>query len=77
MSFYLSAVDDRLRHEDDQASVGIILCRAKNRLVAEYALRDVRKPIGVSAFRLTKALPKELKGTLPSVGELEDELGSD
>jgi predicted nuclease of restriction endonuclease-like (RecB) superfamily len=77
MSFYLSAVDDRMRHKDDQASVGIILCRAKNKLVAEYALRDVRKPIGVSAFRLTKALPAALKGTLPSVGELEDGLGSE
>ena len=77
MSFYLSAVDERMRHEDDQASVGIIVCRSKNKLVAEYALRDVRKPIGVSAFRLTKALPQRLKGTLPSVGELEDELGSD
>lgn len=77
MSFYLSAVDDRMRHTDDQSSVGIILCRSKNKLVAEYALRDVRKPIGVSAFRLTKALPAELKGTLPSVGELEDELGSE
>ena len=75
MSFYLSAVDDRMRHKDDQPSVGIILCRTKNKLVAEYALREVRKPIGVSAFRLTKALPEALKGTLPSVGQLEDELG--
>lgn len=75
MSFYLSAVDDRMRHKDDQASVGIILCRSKNKLVAEYALRDTRKPIGVSAFRLTRALPEGLRGTLPGVGELEAKLG--
>lgn len=77
MSFYLSAVDDRMRHKDDRASVGIILCRSKNRLVAEYSLRDMRKPIGVSAFRLTRALPESLRGTLPTVGELERELGKD
>lgn len=77
MSFYLSAVDDRLRHKDDQVSVGIILCRSKNKLVAEYALRDSRKPIGVSAFRLTRALPDQLRGTLPTVGELERELQKD
>lgn len=77
MSFYLSAVDDRMRHKDDQASVGIILCRSKNKLVAEYSLRDMRKPIGVSAFRLTRALPETLRGTLPTVGELERELGKD
>lgn len=77
MSFYLSAVDDRLRHKDDQASVGIILCRSKNKLVAEYSLRDMRKPIGVSAFRLTRALPDELRGTLPEVVELEREFRKD
>lgn len=53
--------------------VGIIMCRSKNKLVAEYALRDVRKPIGVSAFRLTRALPERLRGTLPTVGDLERE----
>ncbi|MFC1679623.1 PDDEXK nuclease domain-containing protein, partial [Elusimicrobiota bacterium] len=74
MNFYLSAVDDRIRHKDDQPSVGIILCKSSNRLIAEYALRDARKPIGVSAFRLTKALPKKLKGTLPTIQELETEL---
>lgn len=73
MSFYLSAVDDRMRHKDDQPSVGIIMCRTKNKLVAEYALRDVRKPIGVSAFRLTRALPESLRGTLPTVGDIERE----
>ena len=49
MNFYLSAADELLRHPDDQPSIGIILCKSKNRVVAEYALRDVSKPIGVSA----------------------------
>ncbi|MBI5595796.1 MAG: DUF1016 domain-containing protein [Elusimicrobia bacterium] len=74
MSFYLSAVDDLMRHEEDRPSVGLVLCRSKNRLVAEYALRDVRKPIGVSAFRLTRDLPAGLEAALPSVAELEREL---
>lgn len=76
MNFYLSAVDDRLRHKDDQPSVGIILCKSKNRLIAEYALRDTHKPIGVSAYKLTKALPEKLKGTLPTIKDLEAELGN-
>lgn len=74
MNFYLSAVDEHLRHKDDQPSVGIILCKSRKRLVAEYALRDTHKPIGVSAFKLTKALPEKLKGTLPTIKELEAEL---
>lgn len=75
MNFYLSAVDDHLRHKDDQPSVGIILCKSKNRLIAEYALRDTHKPIGVSAYKLTKALPEKLKGTLPTIKDLEAALG--
>lgn len=75
MNFYLSAVDDRFRHKDDQPSVGMILCKSKNRLIAEYALRDAHKPIGVAAYKLTKALPEKLKGTLPTIKDLEAELG--
>jgi predicted nuclease of restriction endonuclease-like (RecB) superfamily len=74
MNFYLSAVDARLRHKDDQPSVGIILCKSRKRLIAEYALKDTHKPIGVSAYKLTKALPEKLKGTLPTIKELESEL---
>lgn len=74
MNFYLSAVDDLLRHPDDKPSIGIILCRSKNEVVAEYALRDTKKPIGVSGFTVTEALPAELKGSLPTVQELENEL---
>lgn len=74
MNFYLSAADDLLRQPGDQPSIGIILCRTKNRFVAEYALRDVQKPIGVSDFQLTTALPETLKGSLPTIEELETEL---
>ena len=71
MNFYLSALDDTVRHDEDRPSIGIVLCRGKNRTVAEYALRDMHKPIGVSEWRLTHALPGELQGDLPSAGELE------
>ncbi|MBI5746038.1 MAG: DUF1016 domain-containing protein [Nitrospirae bacterium] len=76
MNFYLSAVDDILRHKDDQPSIGIILCKAKNRVIVEYALRDTRKPIGVSGYKLTETLPKNLKGNLPSIEELETSLSA-
>lgn len=76
MNFYLSAVDDLLRHKDDHPSIGIILCKAKNKVIAEYALRDTRKPIGVSGYKLTETLPKNLKGELPSIKELETSLSA-
>lgn len=73
MNFYLSAVDDRFRNPGDQPSIGLILCRSKNRVIAEYALRDTSKPIGVSGYvtKLVDALPKALKGAVPTVAELE------
>jgi hypothetical protein len=76
MNFYLSAVDDRLRHPDDKPSIGIILCKAGNQAVAEYALRDIAKPVGVSSYvtRLVESLPAELRSSLPTVAELEAEL---
>jgi len=76
MNFYLSAADDRLRHPDDGPSVGLILCKPKasHRLVAEYALRDMSKPIGVSQYQLTRALPRDLESSLPTIEELEAEL---
>lgn len=74
MSFYLSAVDDLLRHENDQPSIGLILCKTKNNVLAEYTLRDMKRPIGLSEYRLTKALPKTLKTALPTIEELEAEL---
>jgi predicted nuclease of restriction endonuclease-like (RecB) superfamily len=74
LNFYLSAVDDLLRHPQDNPTVGILLCKEKNRVVVEYALRDVSKPLGVAEYRLAQALPAELQGALPSVEELEAEL---
>ena len=76
MNFYLSAVDDLLRHPDDKPSIGLILCKAKNGVVAEYALRDIAKPLGVSEFKHVQTLPEQLKGTLPTIEELEAELGA-
>lgn len=74
MNFYLSAVDDLLKHPEDQPSIGLILCKTKNKVVAEYALRDTRKPIGISAYQLIESLPKQFKEQLPTVEELEAEL---
>jgi len=74
MNFYLSLVDDILRHPEDEVSIGIILCKGKNRIVAEYALRGINRPMGIAEYQLSKALPEELKGSLPSIEELEAEL---
>jgi predicted nuclease of restriction endonuclease-like (RecB) superfamily len=76
LNFYLSAVDDQMRTAGDGATIGLILCRRKNRFTAEYALRDIAKPIGVAGFqlRLVESLPKELQGKLPSIERLEAEL---
>ena len=74
MNFYLSAADDLLRHEQDGPSIGLLLCRTQNRVIAEYALRGVDKPLGVSTYQLAESLPAELKGSLPSVQELEQEM---
>ncbi|MEZ4267611.1 MAG: PDDEXK nuclease domain-containing protein [Myxococcota bacterium] len=74
LNFYLSAVDDLLRRGDDAPTVGLLLCKGKNKLVAEYALRDMSKPMGVSEYQLTEALPENLRGSLPTVAELEAEL---
>ena len=75
MNFYLSAVDDLLRHPDDKPSIGLILCKEKDGIVAEYALRDMTKPLGVAEFTHLEKLPEEFKGTLPTIEEIEAELG--
>jgi predicted nuclease of restriction endonuclease-like (RecB) superfamily len=76
MNFYLSAVDDQLRHKDDQPSIGLLLCKERDRLIVEYALRDVKKPIGVAEWRtrLVESLPKRLQSSLPTVKQIEAEL---
>ncbi len=77
MNFYLSAVDDLLRHPGDNPSIGLILCRSKVGVVAEYALRDMTKPIGLAEYRLQDALPESLQTALPTIEELEAELAKD
>lgn len=74
MNFYLSVVDDKLRHASDAPSIGLILCQDRNRIVAEYALRGITKPIGVSEYELTRALPKEFRSSLPTIESIEAEL---
>ncbi len=76
MNFYLSAVDDLLRHPDDKPSIGLILCKEKDGIVAEYALRDMTKPLGVAEFTHLEKLPAEFQGTLPTIEEIEAELGA-
>jgi predicted nuclease of restriction endonuclease-like (RecB) superfamily len=77
MNFYCSAVDDLLRHEHDVATIGLILCQTKDRILAEYSLRDIHKPIGLADYELTRALPKELASSLPSIEDIEAELSQD
>jgi len=76
LNFYLSAIDDLLREEADKPSVGLILCRGENNTVVEYALRDMSKPIGISSYELTRVLPENLRGNLPTIEEIEAELKS-
>jgi predicted nuclease of restriction endonuclease-like (RecB) superfamily len=77
LNFYLSAVDASFKHETDNPSIGLMLCRSKKKLTVEYALKDMTKPIGVSEYILMNAIPEDLKTSLPSIEEIEDELGED
>ncbi len=78
LNMYLSAVDDLLKHADDKPTIGLLLCRSKDKVVVEYALRDVNKPIGVAEWetKILASLPEELRGSLPTVEEIEAELAS-
>ncbi len=73
LNFYLSAVDATMRHESDNPSIGLILCKDRKGLIAEYALKDISKPMGVSEYQLVAAIPENLKGSLPTIEELEAE----
>ena len=74
LNFYLTAVDRQLKGEQDNPSIGLLLCKSKDGLIAEYALADIHKPIGISQYQLTQALPDEFQSSLPSVEEIEAEL---
>ena len=71
LNFYLSAVDGILKKEQDNPTVGLLLCKSKNDLVADYSLKDMSKPIGVSAYQVTSKLPEELEKQLPSVEDIQ------
>ena len=77
LNFYLTAIDKQLKTEHDNPSIGLLLCKQKDKLVAEYALCDINKPIGISAYQLTQALPDNLKSSLPSIEEIEAELAKE
>ena len=76
LNFYLTAVDRQVRSEQDNPTIGILICKKKDKVIVEYALSDIRKPIGVSEYKLTHSLPKKIKSSLPSIKEIEKELGS-
>lgn len=77
LNFYLSAVDAQIKAHDDKPTIGLLLCRTQNRLVAEYALSGIDKPIGVAEYQLVRALPQPLDTSLPSIEEIEAELSRD
>lgn len=74
LGFYLAAVDARLKHRQDGPTIGLLLCKSKNEVVAEYALRDNNRPIGVAEYKLVESLPAELQTSLPSIEQIEREL---
>ena len=74
LNFYLSAVDSLIKQEDDKPTIGILLCWDKNKIETEFALRDINKPMGVSEFEITEILPDDLKSSLPTIEEIENEL---
>jgi hypothetical protein len=74
LNFYCNVVNDRLKHPTDQPTIGLILCQSHDRLLAEYSFAGIDKPIGISTYELTRALPQSLQSSLPSVEEIEAEL---
>jgi predicted nuclease of restriction endonuclease-like (RecB) superfamily len=74
MNFYVSAIDELMRSSQDNPTIGIILCKTQDKTIVEYALRDLNKPIGVSTYQIRESLPDSLKGSLPTIKELETQL---
>jgi len=77
LNFYLSAVDDLVKSKIDNPTIGLILCKSKDKIEAEYSLRDINKPIGISEYQITKSIPTELKSKLPSIKDIEEQLVND
>ena len=74
LNFYVTAVDKQMRDENDNATVGMIICKDKNKIIAEYSLTDLHKPLGISSYELKKILPENLRSHLPSIEDVEKEL---
>lgn len=74
MNFYLAVLDDKIKQEDENPSIGIIICKSKSKTVVEYALKNTSSPIGIANYTLTETLPKEYKNLLPSPEEIEKKL---
>lgn len=74
LGFYMTAVDKQVKHQEDARTIGLLLCKSKNKVVAEYALHDNSKPIGIAEYQLAASLPEELKTSLPSIEQIEREL---
>jgi len=75
LNFYLTAVDNILKTEQDAPTIGLLLCKGKNDLIAEYALRDINKPIGVSEYRITEEIPEKFRQQLPSIEDIKNHIG--
>lgn len=76
MNLYLSAVDDLMKSENENPTIGLLLCKSKSEVIAEYALRGTTQPIGVAEYEIVKSIPTDLKPELPSIEEIEKELAS-
>jgi len=74
LGFYLTAVDERIKDERDEPTIGLLLCKSKNKVVAEYALRDNSRPLGIAEYQLVEALPEPLQASLPTIEQIEREL---
>lgn len=77
LNFYCNVVNDRLRHDSDQPTIGLILCQSRDRILAEYSLSGIDKPIGISTYDLTRTLPKSMESALPTVEQIEAELSDE
>ena len=74
MNFYLNAVDEQVKTEADNPSIGVILCKSKDKIIAEYSIKDMTKPIGIAEYTLTNAIPDNIKDNMPTLEELEQNL---
>ncbi len=77
LNFYIKAIDSQLRKDGDQPTIGLLLCKGRDKLIAEYSLSDINKPIGVSEYKIAHSLPKRFKSSLPTIKEIEKELSKD